>query len=226
MTNRHIVDQVWIGKALAGTVLERLDVESWLDKTTKQQFSLSPSSVVVHPDPTIDIAAAIIDPATITASTPSHIQINFWLPWDYLHDRYQQFAHLIEAGETVMFPGYPEWYDRSAGRPIIRTGAIVSDPQFDYRYTDGPPTPDDGNQQIIFDAFSTSGNSGSPAFVAQRGLETRAASGFELKYEGVFHPAMLIGINAGHYDDPRKGNHAGLSRMFKTAAILELLQTL
>jgi hypothetical protein len=37
--------------------------------------------------------------------------------------------------------------------------------KFDYRYTDGPPTPDDGNQQIIFDAFSTSGNSGSPVFL-------------------------------------------------------------
>jgi hypothetical protein len=26
---------------------------------------------------------------------------------------------------------------------------------------------------------------------------------------------MLIGINVGHYDYPRRGNHAGLSRMFK-----------
>ena len=104
----------------------------------------------------------------------------------------------------------------------MRTGAIVSDPQFDYRYTPGPPTATDGNRQIIFDAFSTSGNSGSPVFVAQRGIN--AGPGFT--YEGTYHPALLIGINAGHYNDPTHGYHAGLSRMFKISAILELLQSL
>jgi hypothetical protein len=78
---------------------------------------------------------------------------------------------------------------------------------------------------VAFDAFSFSGNSRSPVFVAQRGLETKSANGFTVTYEGIFHPSLLVGINARHLSD-KSGQHAGLSRMFKTSAILELLQTL
>lgn len=226
VTNRHIVDHVWAEPSKAGSVLERLDVTVWRDNATTQELSLSPHAISVHPDPTIDVAAAIIDAAsTVITASPQNVVIGYNIPWFYLHDRYQQYANLLEAGEPVMFPGYPEWFDHLAGRPIMRTGAIVSDPQFDYRYTDGPPDNADGNRQIAFDAFSFSGNSGSPVFVALRGLETKAAGGFTLTYDGTFHPSLLIGINAGHLSD-RTGQHAGLSRMFKTSAIIELLQTL
>jgi hypothetical protein len=226
VTNRHVVDDAWAEPLRAGSVLQRLDVTLWRDNTTKQELSLSPQAVKVHPDPTIDVAAAIIDTAsTVIDASPKNVVVGYNIPWWYLHDQYQEHNSILEVGELVMFPGYPEWFDHSAGRPIMRTGAIVSDPQFDHRFKNGPPDNQDGNRQIAFDAFSFSGNSGSPVFVAQRGLQVKSAGGFELTYDGTFHPSLLVGINAGHLSD-RRGQHAGLSRMFKTSAILELLQTL
>lgn len=223
VTNRHVIEYPWIDPTYAGSVLQQVDLMVWRDTTTTQQLTLAPQAFRPHVDPTIDVAAAILDPnSTITAASPPNLEVGFWIDWGYINDQYWESVHLVEVGEPVMLPGYPEWFDRSAGRPIMRTGALVSDPQFDYRYLAGPPIPHDGNRQIIFEAFSTSGNSGGPVFVAQRGIFVKGG----ITYEGPYHPSMLVGINAGHYNDPTHGYHAGLSRMFKTSAILELLQTL
>lgn len=99
VTNRHVVDRVWCNSALAGTDLERLDVEAWQNNTTKLQFSLSPQAIRTHPDETIDVAAAIIDQTT--ATSPNNVAVGYWVPWDYLHDRHQQYGALIEAGELA-----------------------------------------------------------------------------------------------------------------------------
>jgi hypothetical protein len=116
---------------------------------------------------------------------------------------------------------------------------IASDPQTEYRRLEGDPTIKDGNRQVLFDAFSTSGNSGSPVFVAQRGLAplpihlTNSEGKFspdgpaaQLKVTG-YHRSFLIGINAGHIkdlDSGRDNDHAGLSRMHKLSAITDILR--
>jgi len=69
VTNRRVVDQVWLDDAKDGTILERLDAGIWRKPTTKQQLSLSPQAVVYHPDDTIDTAPALIGPSTITAAS-------------------------------------------------------------------------------------------------------------------------------------------------------------
>ena len=108
VTNRHVVDDVWINPIRAGNVLERLDVEVWQDNTTKQQASLSPQAVRVHTDATIDIAAAIIDPAsTVVVATPPNIFVGFHVPWSFIHDNYQQYGQLVEAGKWSCFRATP-----------------------------------------------------------------------------------------------------------------------
>lgn len=132
----------------------------------------------------------------------------------------EDFAEHLDVGEAVVFPGFPEWYDRNGERPILRTGTIVSDPRFDYRMNAEPPRIGDGNDQMAFEAFSLSGNSGSPVFVLQRGM--RPGNG--LIYDGKAHSLMLVGINAGHMR--HAGEHSGLSYLYKSTAILQLLEML
>lgn len=224
ITNRHVVDQIWLrGEAAAGTALEGLTVDYWENSTTRVRLALRPDATEFHSDPTVDVAAVTLE-TNILGVEPAghHPTIEYFVPWTQLHGHYMQFSSLIEAGELIVMPGYPEWADQS-GRPIFRTGAIVSDPQQDYRLTSGEPTIRDGNHQILFEAFSTSGNSGSPVYVSQRGQSVGAG----LTYNGTYHPPLLVGINAGHMVDIDPASethrrHVGLSRMYKTSAILQL----
>jgi hypothetical protein len=111
---------------------------------------------------------------------------------------------------------------------------ISSDPQTDYRWGEGEPTKRDGNRQVLFDAFSTSGNSGSPVFVAQRGIaplpiklktspDDSAPRELGSLVTEPFHEAFLVGINAGHFEG-REKDHAGLSRLHKLSAIMDVLR--
>lgn len=229
VSNRHILDKTWLEPLWRGASLE-LAIDVWINRTTKKTYRISPLRTYSHDDESIDVAVIPVDRFHRQDRPDSPVYLQSALPWEFLM-KAQEDWHLLEPSETVFFSGYPEWYDRSAGRPIMRTGAIISDPQYDYRYTDGPPTNEDGNRQILFEAFSSSGNSGSPVFVAQRGLP----SSDHIKYNGVFHPSLLVGINAGHIPirnpvEDREGNihlthwHVGLSRMFKVSTIIDVVR--
>lgn len=141
-----------------------------------------------------------------------------FLGWEFLAST-EQYWNLLDVGELAFFPGFPAWHDKTQGRPVMRSGAIMSDPQTDIRVFEGGPRPGDGNQQIFFEAFSTDGNSGSPVYVAQRGLKLEAP----LTYRGVYHPLIFAGINAGHLDDAQR-KHVAVSRMHKAAVVLDVLR--
>jgi hypothetical protein len=160
---------------------------------------------------------------------------NHALSWDYLLECEELWPQL-EPGEFVTFPGYPIWYDRLQTRPVLRSGVIASDPQTNYRFGEGEPTKTDGNHQVLFDAFSTNGNSGSPVYVAQRGLapldlkfptgSARSPVQGKLAFTN-YHRSFLMGINASHYNDTdskRPNDHAGLSRMHKLSVIMDVLR--
>ncbi|WP_157932450.1 trypsin-like peptidase domain-containing protein [Mycobacteroides abscessus] len=229
VTNRHIVDRAWKDPLWADSSI-RLEFDLWQDRTTKTTFDMFPSSFYYHNDDSIDVAAIPLDFSTVQNCTHKNIILDNHITWSYLMESLEQWE-ILEPSENVYFPGYPEWYDHNGGRPIMRTGAIVSDPQNDYRRYNGTPTMVDGNRQILFEAFSSSGNSGSPVFVSQRGIK----AGLGILYDGVYHPSLLVGINAGHFET--KGEsvetidnkllvtnwHVGLSRMFKTSAIVDVL---
>ncbi|WP_431236720.1 S1 family peptidase [Mycolicibacterium aichiense] len=232
VSNRHILDFGWV-EPIWADVEKSFDLEIWLDRTTKLECKIVPDRVFVHYDDTIDVAAIPFSRVLMKKPIIGDLYPKSALPWSFLADAQAQWE-LLEPSENVYFPGYPHWYDRNEGRPIMRTGAIVSDPQFDYRRFTGEPKKSDGNRQILFEAFSSGGNSGSPVFVEQRGLK----SSNHIAYTGVYHPSLLVGINAGHIElkgetiETAEGKlhltnwHVGLSRMFKTSAIIDVVRDL
>jgi len=253
VTNRHLVDIPWAKPERAGTVLEFIELEMWQSENFRLHFK-SVVEPLVHEDDSIDVSVLPIGPAFDTATTavtiydsidkmipdPSTpgILFNHAMNWEYLLLCEKLWSQL-KPGELVAFPGYPAWFDKLETRPVFRSGMIASDPQREYRQRTGEPTNLDGNQQILFDAFSTSGNSGSPVFVAQRGLppldlqlklsvdDAVPKQTAKLKFNP-YHQSFLIGINAGHFNDTdrdRPNDHAGLSRMHKLSAILEILRS-
>ncbi|MFV8312728.1 hypothetical protein [Mycobacteroides chelonae] len=238
VTNRHLVDVPWAKPERNGAVLESVEIEFWISENFRLIYKAENVVPLFHEDDSIDVSVVPIGPKFDTPATvvalydsidklipdpnASTIVFKHAMSWDYLVKCEELWAKLI-PGEFVVFPGYPKWFDKLETRPVFRSGMIASDPQRPYRQHAGGTTNHDGNQQVLFDAFSTSGNSGSPVFVAQRGIPTSD----HIQYTGVFHRSFLIGINAGHFNDTDNeiaNDHAGLSRMHKLSAIMEILR--
>jgi hypothetical protein len=139
-----------------------------------------------------------------------------FLPWDFLVEAEDNW-YAVDVGEMTFFPGFPTWYDKIQRRPVMRSGVIMSDPQRNIRVFEDGSRPGDGNQQMLFEAFSTDGNSGSPVCVAQRVPLLGKTN------TGQPHPLMFAGINAGHLDDAQN-KHVGVSRMHKAHVVLDVLR--
>ncbi len=263
VTNRHLVDVPWAEPEKAGAVITSVTVATWLNRSSRVEFTIDDPQPLYHDDPTVDVAVIpcgadvrlkpvgnypspgeLIHPLTATEPSPN---FTYAVPWDYLLECETLWPQ-INPGEFVAFPGYPEWYDKLQTRPVLRSGMIASDPHTEYRRLPGDPTSRDGIRQVLFDAFSTSGNSGSPVFVAQRGVPPMplhmmsSRGGFSpdgpaahVENTG-YHRSFLIGINTGHIniskegrcgdtsEGVRGGDHAGLSRMHKLSAIMDILR--
>lgn len=119
--------------------------------------------------------------------------------------------------DTVAYPGFPEWYDRQNNTPVFRMGTIASDPRLNYSYTPGAPVA----SRIAYEGFSTGGASGSPVFATQRGFQI---GGGLSASDGFYREVTLIGINAGHFKD--QAGHSGISYLYKSSAILELINSM
>jgi hypothetical protein len=252
VTNRHLADLPWQDEKYKGTTIKTVKMEWWQSTALRLENTITEPAPLYHPDPSIDVAIIPIAgkpdaPLEISGAfygdvqkfaaeaDPDTLMFQHGLSWPYLLECEQLWPQL-EPGEFVTFPGYPIWFDRLQKRPVLRSGVIASDPQTDYRLSDGEPRVGDGNQQVLFDAFSTSGNSGSPVYVAQRGLapidlkfptgSAKPPAQGKLSFTG-YRRAFLIGINMGHFNDPdseRPNDHAGLSRMHKLSAIMDILR--
>jgi hypothetical protein len=253
VTNRHLTDLPWAKPECDGAVLESVEIEFWQSESFRLRYKTDKVAPLFHEDKSIDVSVVPIGPAFEADATEVTLydSIDKFMPdpsvpgvlfkhamsWDYLLKCEEMWADLT-PGEFVVFPGYPKWFDKLQSRPVFRSGMIASDPQRDYRQREGDTTNLDGNEQVLFDAFSTSGNSGSPVFVAQKGMPpidlrmklggNDSAPGQAAKLE--FQPyrrSFLIGINAGHFNDTdseRPNDHAGLSRMHKLSAVMEILR--
>jgi hypothetical protein len=218
----------------------------WSSDRFRLHLTIKDPKPLFHEDNSIDVSILPIGPAFPTATTfatiydsidklipdPNAIGILFKhaMSWDFLL-KCETLWPEVKPGDFVVFPGYPKWFDKLETRPVFRSGMIASDPQREYRQREGEPTNHDGNQQVLFDAFSTSGNSGSPVFVAQRGIppiDLQMTQTQTVRMKSVpYHQSFLIGINAGHFNDTdsdRANDHAGLSRMHKISAIMEILR--
>lgn len=253
VTNRHVVDLTFYDNPEdIGTVVKLIKVHWWQSNILRLEHTIANPKPLYHPDPLIDVA---VIPITSTPETridvvgemygdlgkfmaensDENIAFEHAICWEDLENCEELWPQL-EPGEFVAFPGYPVWHDHSQLRPVMRPGMISSDPQTDYRSDEGAPTKRDSSHQLLFDAYSTEGNSGSPVYVAQRGLPpiniVSQMSDGSLADQGTmmspkYHRSFLIGINASHYNDTgilHHNEHAGLSRMHKLSVIMDILR--
>ena len=95
-------------------------------------------------------------------------------------------------------------------------GTIASDPRFDYSHIPGGPHA----SRIAYEGFSTGGASGSPVFATQRGF---TVGGNLTAADGFYREVKVIGINAGHFPD--QIGHSGISYLYKSSAIIELIDS-
>lgn len=113
----------------------------------------------------------------------------------------------INIFDLICYSGFPKTHDKFANRPILRSGHVASDPQFDYSW--------DNNYQgqcIAYEGFSSEGASGSPVFAPPRGLSNIPNS----------RHGYLIGVNAGHIPD--QNGHSGISFFYKSTVIMEIIE--
>ena len=142
-----------------------------------------------------------------------NVTIDFPIPLNIVATE-EKINKKLSVCDFVAFPGFPEWYDKRNNNPILRTGAISSDPRFDYSIDKNFM----GNC-IAFEAFSFGGSSGSPVYAIQKGFQL--GPGLSAP-EDFYREILLIGINAGHFET-HTGHHSGISYLYKSSEILKLI---
>ena len=127
------------------------------------------------------------------------------------------FQSSFSICDLLAFIGFPSnQYDSIHNLPILRSGVISSDPRVNF-----PVDGTDSGNAIAYEAFSTGGASGSPVFALQKGIQLgEGLSG----PDDFYRPIKLIGINAGHKNDPDLNVHSQLSYFYRSEIIIELIQ--
>ena len=159
VTNRHVVDIAFADSQYAGFTLRQLRVsgkaadpssglpdidQDWVADHSLIKYSNVPENDIV----------CLQAPAVVNSS--SSIRINYAIPLNFLATK-EDFESQISICDFVAFPGFPEWHDKMQHRPILQTGAISSDPRYDYSWSSKYE-----GECVAYEAFSYGGLSGSP----------------------------------------------------------------
>lgn len=147
------------------------------------------------------------DVAMILPNSPSSDKQNFDWHFNLNHLASKDIFKQIIPYDVICFSGFPKMHDKFMGRPILRSGRIASDPQFNYSW-------DENNRGdcVAYEGFSSPGASGSPIFATSRGLPNINNS----------RGAYLIGVNAGHV--PSDIGHSGISFFYKSTVIHDIIE--
>jgi hypothetical protein len=217
ITNRHVVDiqykdypKKYIGYELVSFIFDnhRVDPITKLPTDIIQVQVANFNEFIFPTEPLNDIACLNhVIPVNGDVTIDHAIPINIVATEEQINTK-------LSVCDFVAFPGFPDWYDRRNNSPILRTGAISSDPRFDYSNTNNFM----GNC-MAFEAFSFGGSSGSPVFAIQKGVKLGAGLSAP---EDFYREVLLIGINAGHFPAENK-QHSGISYLFKSSEILKLI---
>lgn len=219
VTNRHILDAEYKDKKYLG--YKKLEIKIHLKNTDP-----------VSKKPELDVTFTVDSGETIFAGSRDddvacirNLRLSGPIAVGGIVDYFLDYALLateevinnqLSICDFVAFPGFPQWYDKAGNRPIFRVGTVASDPRFDYSFFDGVKTT--AGRCLAYEAFSYGGSSGSPVFSVQKGLR----GGTGIKISG-FQPVRLVGINAGHLPGDAYGSHPGLSYLYKSSVIIEII---
>ncbi len=218
VTNRHVVDLEYSNPEHAGFSLYQVTVSGKASEATAglpdiaQRFVVDHSGLKYSENRENDIACLAVQSVMQLAGFPS-TRIDYSIDRNLLATK-DDFDTQFSVCDFVVFPGFPEWYDKRQQRPILRTGTISSDPRYDYSWSSNYE-----GECIAYEAFSYGGSSGSPVFAVQKGPKPGKGISFP-----AFRDLKLVGINAGHLPvgtDSHK--HSGISYMYKASAILDVI---
>lgn len=211
VTNRHVVDQGFDrGKSASHVSLISATVSGFTTDFNYFIAKISSPEAAFTADPFEDIAAIRVKDFVVQPNFKV-LSINA-IPYDHLAD--EEYFSGLNCGDFISMPGYPEWYDRAAQRPILRSGTLASDPSTPYSGPDQEPV----ESRRLIEAFSFGGSSGSPVFALGYG----STPGSDILISNS-RSVKLVGINAGHLKVGGSGGHSGLSFMFTSTSIARLL---
>jgi hypothetical protein len=217
ITNRHVFDISYKRngvKTLKKYSLKEVKISGKCsnsnDNFPDRDLSFFVAPIVSFPKNINDDIACIANIQILSANEGS-VLINYFIPYSFLATEFD-FQDRLMVCDFLAFPGFPEWHDKKENRPILRTGTISSDPRFNYSYNDSVE-----GACVAFEAFSSSGSSGSPVFAVQKGPKP----GPGIEFAG-FRSLLLVGINAGHLKTSEM-THSGISYFYKSTVIAEMI---
>ncbi|WP_334051541.1 serine protease [Burkholderia cepacia] len=209
VTNRHVLDPdfrqpaaKYLGYKLCSIALfGRRDDGSVFD------YVIDPAKgrMLVHENTENDVI--IFEPWVISTNGDVLNQLGRYFTLEQLADE-AYFRDELYPTDVVCTSGYPDPHDKLSRRPVMRTGAIASDPRYSYTWDKT-----DRGDVVAYDGFSLPGASGSPVFALGRG-----AAHLDKDSRG----GRVVGVNAGHKNG--MGGHTGISWFYKSTVILEILR--
>lgn len=218
ITNRHVIDLNF--KKESSKYRDYKLNKVYICGKTKNKISGLPDinqeievilQEIRYSDKENDIAVFYKTQAKLNSDGSSH-HISYVISVDLLADE-NKIKTELEVGDFVAFPSFQEWHDKESKRPILRLGTLASDPRYNYSNSR-----DINGDCMLYEAFSYEGSSGSPVFALQRGLLGDVTTTGARK-------CIMIGINAGHLKTTDQFQyHSGLSYLYKSSKILELIQ--
>jgi hypothetical protein len=120
----------------------------------------------------------------------------------------------LSIGEPVSAIGYVDQHDTLDLRPLLRSGKVASDPRYPFSIPMADGTREHRGAIVAYDCFSWEGLSGGPVFAVQIGSH--------LLQDGLYRPAFLAGVNAGHLPSSSR-DHSGLSYFYRVETLLSLV---
>ena len=218
ITNRHVVEPGYGDPKYTGYTVQEFAIESFGSfdgANMPQEFNTAIvgnfKDFIFHSNTDNDIACL-----KNVLVVGDGFNVNSGIEYGMLATK-EWLSHKLTVCDSIAYPGFPEWYDHQNNTPIFRMGTIASDPRFDYSYTPGVANA----SRIAYEGFSTGGASGSPVFATQRGF---TIGGSVSVTDGFYREVKVIGINAGHFPD--QVGHSGISYMYKSSAIIELIESI
>ncbi len=218
ITNRHVVEPGYVDPQYKGFCVKKFIIESFgsFDGDAMPQ-DLRAATVgnwkdfKFHTNEYNDIACL-----KNTLVEGDNFNVNSGIEYEKLATD-EWLSQKLTVCDSIAYPGFPDWYDHQNNTPIFRMGTIASDPRFDYSHIPSAPHA----SRIAYEGFSTGGASGSPVFATQRGF---TVGGGLTAADGFYRDVKVVGINAGHFSD--QVGHSGISYMYKSSAIIELIESL